>query len=313
VSSRAGAAMLSGIRVLDLSQYLPGPYATQLMQQQGAEIIKLEAPGGDPMRGLGETQDGISPVYRRLHQGKMVRTLDLKSSVGQSDFKTLLKHADVLIEGFRPGVLARLGFADEILHGHNPRLIICHLSGFGQQGADAQRAGHDLGYGARAGLYTRTREARHPAPVYPPVADHAAGLRAFAMICAALYQREKNRQGEVLDISIVEALQDWNYVFASDGLRQRVSGAQACYNIYRCADDRYITLSALEPKFWRAFCEAVERPGWIDRHAEAMPQQGLIDALATLFASRTQAQWQADLGRVDCCFEIVPDLKDLGI
>ena len=133
------------------------------------------------------------------------------------------------------------------------------------------------------------------------------------MICAALYQREKNGRGEVLDISIVEALQDWNYVFASQGLRQQVSGDQACYNIYRCADDRYITLSALEPKFWAAFCAAVERADWIDRHAEAMPQQELIDELATLFLSRTQALWQADLDGVDCCFEIIPGIEGLEI
>jgi len=304
--------MLSGIQVVDLSQYLPGPYATQLMQQQGAEIIKLEAPGGDPMRGQGEVQGGISPVYQALHQNKAVHTLDLKSSTGQQEFQSFLKHADVLLEGFRPGVLARLGFDDAVLHRLNPRLIICHISGFGQQSVDAQRAGHDLGYGARAGLYSRAPESRRAEPVFPPVADHAAGLRAFAMICAALYQREKSGQGQALDVSIVEALQDWQYVFASDALRQQVSGEQACYNIYHCADDRYVTLSALELKFWRVFCAAVERYDWIDRHAEALPQQRLIDELATLFASRTQAQWQADLSGVDCCFEIIPALEDLG-
>lgn len=298
---------LEGVQVLDLSQYIPGPYASKLMAEQGAEVLKVEVPGGDPMRYLGVAAGEISPVYEVLNHAKEVIALDLKSMSGRGKFSELLSRTDVLIEGFRPGALLRLGYSSDVLRDLNPTLIVCHISGFGQTGNDAQRAGHDLGYCARAGLYSQVTE-QNPAISFPPVADHAAALQALAMISAALYQREKTGHGTTLDISIYGAVRDWRYLFESNDLCQQLSGSLACYNIYQCSDGRYVTLAALEPKFWQAFCAAVGQADWVARQSEAMPQRLLIAELAGLFSRRTQAQWQQLLAQFDCCFEVIPDV-----
>jgi len=296
---------LDGVKVLDLSQYIPGPYASLQMQRLGAEVTKVERPGGDPMRQLGAEPGQVSAAYLHLNQHKRTIELDLKSSGGANEFNVLLLQSDVLIDGFRPGVLSRLGYSDAQLQQLNPRLVICHLSGFGQHGDDARRAGHDLSYGARAGLYSRP-DGNPGMPIFPPVADHSGAMQALTMICAALYQREKSGTAAVLDISIYHSLRDWQYLFASSSLTEQISGAQACYNIYACQDGLYVTLAALEAKFWQAFCIAVDRPDWVKRHGEPMPQKQLIDELSNLFQSRTQAQWQLELQAVDCCFEVIP-------
>lgn len=300
--------LLTGVRIIDLSQYIPGPYASRLMVEQGAEVVKIEAPGGDPMRHLGSIADEVSPVYEALNHGKEVIELDLKSTSGHDSFQALLASADVLIEGFRPGTLARLGYSAENLKNINPALIVCHISGFGQTGEDMQRAGHDLGYGARAGLYSRAR-GQVPGINFPPIADHAAALQALAMICAALYRREKTGCGTTLDISICGAVSDWQYVFESSALCRQLSGALACYNIYQCSDGLFISLGALEHKFWQAFCRTVEHSDWIARQSDAMPQLSLIKELEALFMTQTQSQWQGVFETVDCCFEIIPELE----
>ncbi len=303
--------LLKGVRVLDLSQYIPGPYASLQMQKMGAEVIKIEPPGGDPMRYLGTERGQLSAAYQALNKGKQVIELDLKSAAGKQVFERLLADSDVLIEGFRPGVLARLGYTDSRLAQHNIRLVICHLSGYGQQTGAAQRAGHDLGYGARAGLYSRP-DGSVPDIVFPPVADHSAALQALAMINAALFQCQRSGRGSVLDISIYGVVADWQYLSATKDLCRQVSGALACYNIYVCAQGGYITLAALEAKFWNAFCVAVNRPQWQSRHREQLPQAALIAELTALFKTRTQQQWQSDLDQVDCCFEVIPAFDEIA-
>lgn len=303
-------SLLEGVRVLDLSQYIPGPYASKLMAEQGAEVLKVEAPGGDPMRQLGVLPGEVSPVYEALNHAKKIIELDLKSLSGRDKFNQLLKQTDVLIEGFRPGTLARLAYSGEALKGINPALIICHLSGFGQTGDDALRAGHDLGYCARAGLYSQVTEHK-PAISFPPIADHAAALQALAMISAALYRREKTGQGATLDISICGTVSGWQYLFESSSLCRQLSGSLACYNIYQCSDGLYVSLAALEQKFWQAFCIAVEKTEWIARQPESLPQRSLIAELGELFSTRTQAQWQQALAQIDCCFEVIPDVESI--
>lgn len=297
--------LLSGVRVIDLCQYIPGPFASLKMVAMGAEVIKIEPPGGDPMRTLGAAPGAISALYTHLNRGKRVIEIDLKSAAGKQQLQALTESADVLLEGFRPGVLARLGFSYAALQEINPALIICSISGFGQTGERAQRAGHDLGYGAWAGLYTQAAKGDNPQPVFPPVADHAAALDALAKVSAALYQRTRSGVGCVLDISIAGTPGEWSYLHRSPELAAQLSGQTACYNIYQTADGRYISLAALEDKFWRAFCEAAGQPEWADRQHEELPQSGLIGELQALVASRTLAQWQALLDRVDCCFETV--------
>ncbi len=307
--------LLEGIRVLDLSQYLPGPYATRQLAELGADVIKVEPSDGDPMRRFAWQGDGISPVYQHLNQGKRIVELDLKQDGAKVRLASLIESAHVLIEGFRPGTLARLGFSNEYLHQLNPQLIICHLSGFGQTGRHAQRGGHDLGYSAFAGLYTQQAQARQgsgqPQIIFPPVADHAGALKAFGLISAALYSQAKTGQGAVLDLSLAGALSDWQYLFKAGSLSSLISGDAAYYNIYQCKDQLAVTLAAIEPKFWQAFCEGVNKPEWSSRQLESVPQTDLIEDVAALFLSQTRADWQQQLSEVDCCFEIITPLEEM--
>jgi alpha-methylacyl-CoA racemase len=297
--------LLNGVRVLDLCQYVPGPYASLKMLELGAEIIKIEPPGGDPFRKFGDDFDDFSPLYQHLNRGKKIVELDLKSETGRLQLSKLVGSANVLIEGFRPGTLGRLGFSFKALHAINPKLVICSLSGFGQNGENAHRAGHDLGYAACSGLYTQQAMNGKPRIVYPLVADHTAALKALNLVCAALYCLEKTGLGCVLDVSISGAVADWQYMFEHASLSRHFSGDLACYNIYQTSDGAYITLGALEPKFWKKFCIFVERPEWVSRQNEKLPQYNLIKELQALFMERALGEWKAKFRDVDCCFEAI--------
>lgn len=303
--------LLKGVRVLDLSQYIPGPYASLQLANMGAEVIKVEPPGGDPMRSFGWSEQGNSPFYQHLNRGKQIVELDLKNEAGKRKLWQLIKSADVLVEGFRPGTLERLGFAYEALCEIQPQLIVCHITGFGNTGPRAARAGHDLGYGAYAGLYAHIDPAEKPQIVFPPVADHAGALNAIAMISAALYQQLKTAKGCELDISLSQSIADWQYIAAPGELRKLISGDIAYYNFYQTRDHHFISLAAIEPKFWQAFCEAVDQQDWVPRHAEALPQKKLIADLVRLFASQPLSAWLALLDKVDCCFEPVVKFDEL--
>ncbi len=314
------SACLTGFRVVDLSQYLPGPFAGQILADLGAEVVKVEPPGGDPMRAIGPPDpDGVSAYYRLVNAGKRVVRIDLKAEAGRAAFADLISRADVLLESYRPGMLARLGFDRPALTALNPRLVHCALSGYGQTGPYADKGGHDLNYLAwGGGLATSGSEAR-PVMSHPPVADHAGALQAVIAILAALLRRERDGQGAFLDVSLAEAVLAWQGGQLTAALRGRpmtrgrdlLNGGAACYRIYETADGRFVTLGALEPKFWAAFCEAAGRPDWIARQAEALPQGDLIGEVAALFESRPLAEWQAVFDGVDCCWQPVLEAEEL--
>lgn len=304
---------LQGCRVLDLSQYLPGPYATRLLADLGADVVKVEPPGGDPMRTfIFLDNDGISPLYKQINAGKKVVRLDLKSESGRSRFTELVSLADVLLESYRPGVMERLGFSRAHLHSLNPRLVHCALSGFGQDGPASQRAGHDLTYMALSGMLHHTGTMQTPVIPFPPVSDYASGQQAASMILAALLRRERHGEGCFIDTSIFETVLSWQS-FGQAGVGRSgqrlepghglITGGMACYQIYRTADQRFVVLGALEEKFWQAFCLAVERPEWITRQREQMPQTALISELNALFITRSRDKWVEMLAGTDCCFE----------
>jgi len=306
---------LQGYRVLDLSQYIPGPYATRQLADLGADVIKIEPPGGDPMRHFMYSETGpVSPFYRHLNRGKRVLGLDLKSDTGAGVLQTLITGADVLLESFRPGVLDRLGFGREQLEQINERLIHCTLSGFGQTGPYRLRAGHDLTYCAVSGSLSPSH-ASDPTVTFPPLADHAGAMQAVNAILAALLGRERTARGAFLDISLCESALSWQYLGLQDGpsgqARQILTGGAAYYNIYRTADRRFVALAPLEPKFWQAFCDAVEHPGWVARQSEPLPQAALIGQLRELFASRPLEYWLDRLNDVDCCFEPIPPMESV--
>lgn len=299
---------LEDTRVIDLSQYVPGPFATRQFADLGAEVIKIEPPDGDPARNFMHTgDDAVSPVYRHLNRGKRVARLDLKSKSGKQNLVALLADADVLLESYRPGVLQRLGFGRDTLEAINPRLIHCALSGYGQTGPYKLRAGHDLNYCAASSQLSVSGIAEKPVMSFPPIADHAGAMQASIAILAALYARERSGRGAFVDISLFEASLSWQYAPLLQHISRRaeyvINGGAACYNIYQCEDLEFISLGAIETHFWKNFCEAVERPLWIDRQYETMPQQLLISEVSALISRQPRHYWDQVLASVDCCYE----------
>ncbi|MGD8348752.1 MAG: CoA transferase, partial [Gammaproteobacteria bacterium] len=224
--------------------------------------------------------------------------------------------ADILLESFRPGVLARLGFTREQLGELNPGLIHCALSGFGQTGPYAQRAGHDINYCSLAGQSLVSGTVERPVIAYPPIADHAGAMQAAVAMLAALHGRESRNGGIFLDISITESILAWQYLPALGSTGERAAsildGGAACYNIYRCSDGAFISLGAIEPVFWKNFCGAVNRPHWIERQFEAMPQLALIGEVSALVAEHPLAHWRQLLDPVDCCFEALLEIDEVA-
>jgi crotonobetainyl-CoA:carnitine CoA-transferase CaiB-like acyl-CoA transferase len=315
---------LEGIRVLDLSQYAPGPYASLILADLGADVVRIEPPGGEPMRKVGPLdQDGVSAWYRVINRGKSCVELDLKSAAGKAELEALARRADVFLESYRPGVLERLGFPDQRLAALNPRLIRCSLSGWGQGGPYRLKGGHDINYMALYGALALSGSAERPHAAFPMVADFSSGMHAALTILAAIIGRDRaggTGQGCSIDCSIAESPLPWSQWALTALMRpgaelQRgvamLNGGAAFYGIYRTKDGRFVTLGALEEKFWRNFCEAVGRPDWIVRQSEPLPQTALIGEVARLIESRPLAVWEALLGQVDCCFEPVHELAEM--
>jgi alpha-methylacyl-CoA racemase len=312
---------LSGFRVLDLSQYIPGPYAALMLADLGAEVVKVEPPGGDPMRLLGPRDaDGISPLWKLMNGGKTVVEIDLKTPSGRETLEALLRRADALVESYRPGVMDRLGFTRVRLEELNPRLVHAALSGYGQTGPWRLRTGHDLNYMALAGGLAQSGPAERPLMAAPPTADFASGLQAALTVCAALLGRARTGRGAYLDLSLAETVLAWQSPTLTSALRpgfeperaaNLLNGGAACYQVYRTADGRFATLGAIEEKFWRNFCEAVGRPDLVVRQWEPMPQRQLIADLAAIFATKDAAAWEATLGSVECCFGLVVEPRDV--
>lgn len=316
------SGLLQGIRVVDFSQYIPGPYATLLLAQMGAEVVKVERPGGETMRRIGPLdRDGISAFYKTMNADKSIVELDLKDEANRDTFASLLENADVLVESFRPGVLERLGFGADQLREKYPRLVICSISGFGQNGPYRLRPGHDINYLAFSGMLAGTGTKDLPIAPSPPVSDYASGMQAAATVLAALVARYQTNQGAYLDVSMADTVLAWQSTAISNISRQGYplargegveSGAMADYRIYPTADKRFISLGAEEPHFWENFCNAVAHPEWIRRHDEPMPQTDLIAQIEDMFATQPLAHWRNILDEVDCCFEPVLEHAELA-
>jgi alpha-methylacyl-CoA racemase len=311
--------MLDGIRILDLSRLLPGPYCTLLLADLGAEVIKVETPGaGDYARIIPENLGGDG-VFQIVNRNKKSLALNYRNARGLEVFLRLAREADVVVEGFRPGSVDRWGLGYAALSALNPRLIYCSLSGYGQDGPYAQRAGHDLNYVALGGLLALNGVASGP-PIPPGVqiADLAGGMLAAVAILGALVRCGQTGQGAYLDVSMLDAVVSWVAPFAgAEFLRtgqnpQRgamtLSGGLPCYTVYRTADGQYLALSALEPHFWAAFCHAIERPDLLPRQFDL----SLTADLAALFATRPRADWLAALAGADACLEPVNEMSDVA-
>jgi len=303
---------LAGVRVVDLSRLLPGAFATQMLAELGAEVIKVEDPaGGDPMRHLPPLLDGRGLYDLLLNRGKKSVALDLKSPADADVLGRLVAKADVVVESFRPRTARRLGVDAERLRARHPRLVHCSITGYGQSGPYAERPGHDLNYVALSGLLAADR----PNPTELPrmfIADVGGGAMSSVIgILAALVGRTRDGVGASLDISMHDAMLYWVMLPAArdlvDGGAQAEGelptfGAHASYNVYRSADGLLLALGALERKFWVAFCNGIGRPDLAARHAsDALGEAALVAEMRAIFATRTRDEWLSLLAGHDVC------------
>ena len=314
-------AALTGITVVDLSRLVPGAFATLMLAELGAEVIKIEDPnGGDPMRRLPPLVDGRGLYDLLLNRGKKSVAVDLRRAEARARLDQLIGRADIVVESFRPGTARRLGVSGDQIRGRYPRVIHCAITGYGQSGPYAERPGHDLNYVSVSGLLAADR----PDPAVLPrifIADVGGGaMSAVIGVLAALFARERTGAGATLDISMHEAAMYWLMVPAAadlvDGGAEAAgalptSGDHACYNVYRTKDDRRIALGALEPKFWFAFCDAVGRADLRARHLTTPDDQAaLIDDVAAIFATRTRDEWIAFFEAHDVCLTPVNEPRE---
>jgi crotonobetainyl-CoA:carnitine CoA-transferase CaiB-like acyl-CoA transferase len=307
------APALAGLRVVDLTRHIPGPYCTLLLADLGADVVKIEAPPfGDPTRAVPPAQGDDSAAHAALNRGKRSVMLDVRSDLGASVVRRLTARADVLVEGFRPGVMERLGLGAGALLAANPRLVYCSLSGYGQRGPMAARAGHDINYAARGGLLDQVRDG-NGGVVVPgaQIADMAGGLIATTAILAALFERERSGRGRHLDVSLqggILALMTMTAARLAAGgpSRNELSGEFACYSVYRCKDGREVAVGALEPKFWEALCGALGVPELVASHWQPGERNDTArQRLASIFATRDSDEWVSVLEGVDACVEPV--------
>jgi crotonobetainyl-CoA:carnitine CoA-transferase CaiB-like acyl-CoA transferase len=312
---------LSGITVVDLSQFLPGPMLTMMMADQGAEVWKVEPTFGDPARDQVPFEAGQSVWFRNLNRGKKSIVLDLKSDEGQSRLWTLVAQADVFVEGFRPGVMKRLGFDYQTLSARYPRLVYCSISAFGQSGALAHHPAHDMAVQAMAGFLS-VNDGADGIPVVPgaPSADMAAGLTALSAVLMALIGREKGGRGDYIDCAMFDALLPWCAHTAGEAIaggpspkssHQRSLGGAAFYQIYETADRKHVALGGREIKFVENLLHAFERPDLIPLGSAPAGEQGeLIDFLRHIFATRSRDAWVEWFADKDVAFSPVLDFRE---
>lgn len=316
---------LAGIKVLDLSRLLPGPFLTMVLGDLGADVVKVEDPKlGDYLRAIPPMAGGMSGRFLAVNRNKRSIALDLKSPAGRDAFLRMAAAADVVVETFRPGVMDRLGVGWAALSARNPRLVLCSISGYGQDGPYRDRAGHDLNYIGLAGLLAMTGHAGGP-PQMPGVqiADLAGGALWGAVgVLGALVGRQRTGVGQHVDISMTEgalALLAAEIGNLSVGGRppsrgtESLNGGLACYGVYRAADGRYLSVAALEPKFYLAFNEKIGRKGDLgELFAPPEVQARARAEIQTLMETRTAAEWQAIFDRSDVCCEPVLEVSELA-
>jgi crotonobetainyl-CoA:carnitine CoA-transferase CaiB-like acyl-CoA transferase len=311
---------LDEIVVLDLTRLLPGAVATQILGDFGAEVIKIEAPPkGDPGRYLVPLVEGQSTIFGLTNGGKKSASIHLKDARGKRAFLRLVERADILVEGFRPGVMERLGLSYAELAAVNPRLIYAAISGFGQSGPRALVPAHDINYIAAAGLFDLMR-ARDGSPIIPPVllADIAGGaMQAVIGILLALAARAKSGRGQMVDVSMVDGLAPLLIVPRGIQMAEKTRqagggllvGAYACYNVYQARDGEWLAVGALEPKFWEELCRVMRCEEFAGtQYADGGRQTAMIVRLSEIFRTRDAREWAELL--VDACVTFVEKLPD---
>src|SRR5262245_17916021 len=313
---------LAGIRVLDLSRMLPGPYCTMMLGDLGAEVIKIEEiKGGDPTRHSPPKIGSQSAAFRQINRNKKSIAIDLKSAEGRDIFLKLAATADIVMEQFRPGVVDRLGIGYKEVSEINPRIVYCALTGFGQDGPHRDRSGHDLNYLALSGvLGLTTDEQGKPAMSGIQVADLAGGMIAGFAMLAALLARERTGRGQYVDVSMFDVMISMLPIAAAHqfaGKRYEVgdkfvlSGSYPFYNVYETSDSKFMTLGALEPKFWANFCKTVGREDLSTKQfSDGETKAQLFEEVKTIFKSRSRDEWIEVMRGADSCCEPVLSLGE---
>jgi len=310
--------------MLDLSRLLPGPYCSLLLADLGMEVLKVEdLEMGDYMRKMGPIREQDSAYFLAVNRNKKSMTLNLKVKEGKEIFFRLIDTYDTILESFRPGVMDRLGIGYEALKKRNPRTILCSLSGYGQDGPYREKSGHDINYIGLGGVLDLIGE-KDRAPVIPGVqiADlGAGGMMSTIAILAAIIHREKTGKGQSLDISMLDGVISWLSMHAGkyfvDGkLPERgemlLTGRYACYHVYETKDERYMSLGALEPKFWGNFCETVGRKDLIyKQYAEGDERDRLIKEVEQILRTKTQKEWVDIFQNADACCEPILNLEEV--
>ncbi|NRD89651.1 CoA transferase [Sphingopyxis sp. BSNA05] len=313
---------LSGINVVDLSLFLPGPMLSMMMADHGAEVIKVEPPTGDPAREMAPVEAGQSVWFRNLNRGKQALALDLKSDEGRERLWALLAEADVMIEGFRPGVMKRLGFDYDAVAARNPGIVYCSISAFGQEGEMAHHPAHDLAVQALSGFLS-VNDGPDGMPVVPgvPSADMAAGLNGLSAVLMALIGREQSGRGDYVDIAMYDSMLPWCAHIAGSAIQggtspksqtQRSLGGAAFYNVYQTMDGKHVVLGAREIKFAKVLLTALDRLDLLplaEREA-GEAQRPLIDFLRQTFATKSRDQWVEWFADKDVAFSPVLDFRE---
>jgi len=309
---------LEGIRVLDFSTLLPGPLASLILAEAGAEVIKVERPGGEDMRGYGPFLDGTGAYFVTLNRGKQAIEIDLREAGAAQRLLALAPTVDVVLEQFRPGVMTRLGLGYDAWRAANPRIVYCAITGYGQSGPRASEAGHDLNFQADTGLLAVGADASG-APAMPNLlaADIGGGsYPAVINILLALRQRDRTGLGGFLDVAMAENLFPflfWGLASGATGHwpvpgREVFTGGSPRYRLYPTSDGRHVACAALEDKFWLAFCRVVEMPEALRDDARD-PAATMLEA-ARLVAAKPATHWAAAFAKADCCVNVVRSLED---
>lgn len=314
---------LEGIRVLDLSRYLPGPFCTQILADFGAEVIKVEDPrGGDLGRLVPPFIAGESARFYTVNRNKKSLTLDLKQDAGRDIFKKLAARADVIVDQFRPGVMSKMGLGYEELRTINPGLIYCAITGYGQTGPLCDAAGHDLNYMSLAGVtgLTGTHQGM-PAISGAQIADITGGtLYGVISILIALISREKTGQGQFCDIAMTDCaisllaytLGEWaGWGRLPEMGNDVLTGGYAFYNIYKTRDNKYVSLGAVEDKFWAEFCEKIDRKEYIKLQWDITLQQDMQSDLRAVMLTKTRDEWVEFFAGSDICFTPVLTMEEM--
>jgi crotonobetainyl-CoA:carnitine CoA-transferase CaiB-like acyl-CoA transferase len=319
------SAPLLGIRILDLTRLLPGPACTRMLAQMGAQVLKIEPPEGDYANRLGLPSDAppeqVAPLYSIVNRGKTIERIDLKTEAGRTRLHALVGESDVLIESFRPDVMAKLGLDYDALKSINPSLVYCAITGYGSASAWSHRAGHDINYLAMSGVLDQIGERGRPPSISNwQIADLAGGALASAMrVCAALVRAKTTGEGAFVDVSMTHEVAQLN-IIAQHGLALNaakprgedwLTGGWPCYGVYATSDQRFLAVGALEAKFWHALCDAIAKP-----HLKALGQsEGIVamrvrKELADYFSEQSLACWIDFFEPIDCCVTPVLTLDE---